>query len=138
MSFYLDLRVPELDEQLARHLEVAAREAGGLPVITQPRRWWWRRIEVHLHEYAGDRHLLSDDADFDKPAFALDPEVRELLARSIEAIGAVAPPGWSIHAGWVDDDVERIASVTPAELAQLARESALLRTVRYRVIDARG
>ena len=135
MSFELDLQVPDLDRALAERLRDATEAAGGLRVLVagRRRRWLRSRPRVFLEANHDDVPVLSDDADWEQPAFSLDDRGRELLARAIEIIGQTAPPGWSLRAAWVDDPVEREVVVTAEELAELARSSRLDRTTRYNV-----
>jgi hypothetical protein len=113
---------------------VALEEAGGVRIDPRPRRRWLRPPLATLVPHPDVDRVIAEEADWSEPAFSLDPERGERLARTVEVLGAQLPAGWSLRAYWVGDPEEGEQPVTAAELADLTRASRLERGVRYRVV----
>ena len=134
MSFFLELDLPRLGWDEAHRLRVALEEAGGFRIDPRPRRRWLRPPLATLVPHPEVDRVIAEEADWSEPAFSLDPERGERLARTIEVLGAQLSPGWSLRAYWVGDPEEAEQPVIAAELAELTRASRLERRVRYRVV----
>lgn len=142
MSFVVELSdLPLEDDCLARRVEMETAKPGLVRVrrvkggVLRWRCRFWL-VEAFVRdengEPAGD--VLSDEADWKRDSYSLSPEGADALAQTIITLGQIAPPGWTFKASWVGDDVEREEAVTAERLAELARRSALRKTMRYRVI----
>jgi hypothetical protein len=63
----------------------------------------------------------------------MNPEGREVFGDALEALARLLP-GVEIEVLWVGDTAEQKEDVTAAQLAGLARASAIGTKVRYRVV----
>lgn len=135
MSFVLEIEVAELDWELAEQLERRTIDAGCIAVHPGRRRRWLRPREPSLRIDA-DRDevpVLSDEADWDEPAFTLDERGRDLLAQTISVLDEALTTSWSLRAYWTGDPLLQEPKVTARDLSKLIRDSAMDRETRYRV-----
>ena len=82
-------------------------------------------VEKHSRPVRGSLHvsvdggcscsLMSDDADWNSPIWALDPEILEGLARALRLLGAEAG-GFSFQALWIGDKPETRSHLQLREL----------------------
>jgi hypothetical protein len=104
------------------HVELA-------PAPDHAPRWPWaraREAEAVISEAGGCAcSLLAEDADWNAESWAMRPEVREALARTLEKISSSVPDGTIVEALWVGDRSTHERVVTPTELARIARANAL-------------
>jgi hypothetical protein len=109
VSFLLELEVGRLTEEQGRAVEAKCRERGAWPVRFAPRRR--RRFALfgpreaapalRMPENVGDRHLLSDAAEWDAPAWAMEPELLPPFAEAVRVLGEELPQGFALRATWV-------------------------------------
>ncbi len=136
MSFVLELDVPDLTWTQAEQVAAACTGPQMLAVTTGPRRRWFRAQPPTLwisEEDAQGRHLLDDDADWDQPAWKINPDVIPLLARTVQALCHQFPQGFALRATWVGDPVRGQRDVSCEELLRIVHASAMNTHVRYRV-----
>lgn len=122
-------------------LEAAAQAAsvGGLRVeVDHSSRWPWakeRPVRATVSEDGGCAcSLLSDDAGWEQAAWAMRPDIVNVLASTLEILAAQGPTDLVVEALWVGDRFNKTVSVSPRELAELARHSKLGTLTRY-VVD---
>ena len=137
MCLSLKIRVPA-SERSALEAAVSKADLVGVRVELLHRPiWTWARqrdAEASVSEKGGCAcSLLADDADWDADAWAMRPEILEPLARTLVAVAESGPDGMVVEALWQGETAEREQSVTPTELAALARSSKLGTHTRYRV-----
>lgn len=82
------------------------------------------------------RHLLSDDAEWDAPAWAMQPDFLAPLAGAIRVLGELLPQGFTFRATWVGSEVREERDLTADELAGIALSSQLNEFTRYRVLPS--
>lgn len=143
MCLSVIVRAPEA-ERSALASAVAALPSGALRAELQPApswasRWLWGARDARVLVWEGGScscGLLSDEADWSAATWAMLPELREPLARTLEHIAARAPAGTVVEALWAGDDALVEVAVTPAALGALARTGALGTRTRYLVAGA--
>jgi hypothetical protein len=86
-----------------------------------------------MPEQLDDRHLLSDEAEWDAPAWAMEPDLLPALAEAIRVLGDELPQGFSLRATWAGSEVRHDCVLTAQELAELVLASSLNEFTRYRV-----
>jgi hypothetical protein len=139
LEFELD--VPDLTWTQAERVAAACTGPQMLAVTTGPRRRWFRPRPptLWISQYDADgRHLLADDADdadWDQPAWKMNPQVIPLLARTIQTLCRQLPQGFVLRAASIDDSVhaDRERDVSCQELLGIVRASAMNPRVGYRV-----
>jgi hypothetical protein len=142
VSFLLELEVEGLTEEQGRAIEAKCRERGAWPVGFMPRRR--RRFAVFNPRWVGPAlsmpeqsdsglHLLSDAADWDAPAWAMEPELLAPLAEAMRVLGDELPQGFALRATWVGSEIREERVLSADELAALALASQLNEFTRYRV-----
>jgi hypothetical protein len=133
VSFRVDVELPHMTWDEADRLTLALLDRGGFRVFTGWRGRWLRAPYPRINFDEKIHDVIADEADWDESAFTLDPDGRERLARTIEVLGALLPAGWSLRAYWEGDHEDREEQVSAAALADLTRDCALERRIRYRV-----
>lgn len=145
MCLTLTVRAPA-DERDA-FATAAARAQGPFRVVLAPARahaprWPWARPDdaaaataatfaATISEDGGCAcSQLADNADWNAEAWALRADVREPLARTLEALTAATSCA-VVEALWVGDQPVRERAVTPAGLGALVRAGALGTRTRY-------
>ncbi|MBA2303808.1 MAG: hypothetical protein H0W08_14405 [Acidobacteria bacterium] len=78
--------------------------------------------------------LLSDSADWNDETWSMRPEVLDRLATTLEVLARLGPKALFVEALWVGDAARETVSVTPKELAQVARSGKLGTHTRYAVV----
>jgi hypothetical protein len=113
MSFVLELEVTGLDWELAGELEHRTIDAGCIVVHPGSRRRWFRRRQPSLwiEDERDEVPVLSDQADWDEPAFTLDERGRELLAQTISILDEALTGSWALRAYWVGDPLRHERAV---------------------------
>lgn len=133
MSFLLVLEVPDLAWEQADAVERACREPGHWPVVAGPRSR--RRREqpptLWMPEALDGRHLLSDEADWEAPAWDMDRDLLRLLAATIGTLAEHLPQGFAFRATWGGDEVREEREVSPGELRRIVLGSELNQYTRY-------
>jgi hypothetical protein len=123
----------------------ASLPAGTLRAVVAPAprhrpRFPWARpshAEAVVSEDGGCAcSLLDDDADWDAPTWAMRPEAREALARTLAAFAEGAGVEFAVEALWAGERAAAEHRVTGGELVALARSGALGTRARYVVSDA--
>ena len=122
-------------------LESAAREASsvGLRVVVgHPSLWSWAKgkpVRATISEEGGCAcSLLNDDADWDAETWSMRSEVLDRLAATLETLAMRGPQGLVVEALWQGETAEKTVSVTPSELAEIAKSSGLGTRTRYTVV----
>jgi len=140
VSFTLELAVEGLTTEQGRAVEAECRRRSAWPVslVVGRRRFGLLRPcetgpSLVMPEQVDGRHLLSDDADWDAPAWRTDPELVAPLAEAIRVLGDELPQGFTLRATWVGSEARAEQVVTADELAELAERSQLNEFTRYRV-----
>ena len=77
--------------------------------------------------------LLSDDADWNAETWSMRPDVLDRLALTLELLAMQGPDGLVVQALWVGDEPKNTVSVSPRELADVARLGKLGTRTRYAV-----
>jgi len=142
MSFRLELEVEHLTDEQGRAVEAKSRARESWPIHFAPRRR--RRLciigprvvgsELRMPtEFDGDRRLLSDEAQLDAPAWAMEPALLPAFAEAITVLGEELPQGFALRATWVGSRVREERELSADELAALAVASKLNEFTRYRV-----
>jgi hypothetical protein len=123
VSFLLELEVEGLTDEQGRAVEAKCRERGAWPVRFALRRR--RRFALfgpraagpglRMPENVGDRHLLSDAAEWDAPA--MEPELLPPFAEAVRVLGEELPQGFALRATWVGSKVreERVLGADEPE-----------------------
>ena len=127
-ELYLVMHLDSWDD--VDRLEAATSGPGFVPVTGGRRRGWLgeRAPQAYIRS---PEAVLADDADFEEEAFTLTADGREALARTVLAVHGVLGDGWALRSSWVGDPILDEPTVTAAELADLARRSALRRDTMY-------
>ena len=84
-------------------------------------------------EFDGDRHLVTDDAEWDAIAWTMDPELLPALAEAMRVLGEKLPQGFALRATWVGSEVREVRVVSADELIDLVLASRLNEFTSYRV-----
>jgi hypothetical protein len=79
------------------------------------------------------RHLLSDHATWDAPAWAMEPDLLPPLAEAVRVLGEELPQGFSLRATWVGSEVRHEHVLTADQLASLVLASQLDEFTSYKV-----
>jgi hypothetical protein len=138
----LVLDVEGLTEEQGRAIEARCRERGAWPVRFRPPRR--RRIALLGPREVGPtlsmpeqldsgRHLLSDHATWDAPAWAMEPDLLPLLAEAVRVLGDELPQGFSLRATWVGSEARHEHVLTADNLVGLVLASRLNEFTSYRV-----
>jgi len=77
--------------------------------------------------------LLTDDADWDEPAWTMEPKGLAELAVTLGWLHGQLPQGFEFFAAWPPDDIDTTVDVSIDELVALVRESRIGTRSRYRV-----
>jgi hypothetical protein len=141
MSFLLELEVEGLTEEQGRAVETKCRERRAWPVrfVLQRRRRFaligprGAGPALRMPENVGDRHLLSDAAEWEAPAWAMEPELLPAFAEAVRVLGDELPQGFALRATWVGSEVREERVLSADELAELVLASQLNEFTRYRV-----
>ena len=136
MSFVVDIEVEYLTEDQARAVESSCARRGAWPLQVQvPRRWhrFLRRGRVPAPRLwvPREQDLLSDEATWDAPSWAMDPVARERFADAIETLGEELHQGFSLRAYWVGSRILEERRVGVNQLVDLTRTSRLNEFTRY-------
>ncbi len=135
MSFLFELDVENLTMEQAKRVEAACHERGAWPVGPGRARG---RLRLGMPESIGDgRHILSDDAIWDAPAWAMAPDLLPLLAETMRVLGDALPQGFAFRATWVGSEVRHEVEIDAQRLAELVLVSELNEFTRYRVPTVR-
>lgn len=76
--------------------------------------------------------LLSDEADWNAPVWALEPNVLERLATALQLLGAEAG-GFTFQALWIGDKADTESQITLAEMLEDVRNNRVKNKHTYRV-----
>lgn len=68
--------------------------------------------------------LMSDDADWNKPVWDLEPEILEPLAKALQILGEESG-GFSLQAIWIGDSPETKSEITLTEILQVVRNNQI-------------
>jgi hypothetical protein len=142
VSFLLELSVERLTEEQGHAVELACRNLDAWPVHFVPRRR--RRWAIFGSKMVGPRlslpeqldnehHLLGDDAEWDAPAWAMEPALLPRFAATMRILGECLPQGFTLRATWVGSEVREERELDAGELANLVLASGLNEFTRYRV-----
>jgi hypothetical protein len=139
VSFVLELDVSDLTPEQGRAIEEAcqARQAWPLAfVAARSRKRLLRSREaspavLEIPEEVEGRHLLSDAAEWDAPAWDFERNVRPRLAETLRILGEHLSQGFVFRASWIDGEVRDERTLTAEALAQLAADAALNEFTRY-------
>ena len=131
MSFLFELDVEDLTMEQAERVATACHERGTWPVAYRRARG---RLTLRMPDSVGDgRHILSDDATWDAPAWAMAPELLPLLAETMRVLADELPQGFAFRATWVGSEVRHEVEIDAQRLAELVLASELNEFTRYRV-----
>lgn len=140
MSFLLLVDVDGLTTQQGQAIEATCRQRGAWPVRFKPPRRRFTLLgprndppELSLPDAENGRHLLSDHADWDAPAWAMEPDLLPRLAATIHVLDEQLPQGFALRATWTGSVVRHELQLTANELAKLTVASQLNEFTRYRV-----
>ena len=143
MSFLFELDVEDLTMEQAETVAAASVQRGAWPVGFGRARGRWRglfraraegRLMFEMPASTGDgRHILSDDAIWDAPAWAMVPELLPLLAETTRVLADELPQGFALRATWVGSEVRQEVEIDAERLAELVLASELNEFTRYRV-----
>jgi hypothetical protein len=139
VSFQLQLDVGDLTRDQGMAIEEACQRPHAWPVAFTAggvRRRLFRSgmavpAALGIPEEVEGRHVLSDAAEWDAPAWDFEHDVRPRLARTLRILGEHLPQGFSLRATWIGDEVRDERTVTAEALAQLAADSELNEFTRY-------
>src|SRR6266545_468733 len=92
---------------------------------------------LRMPENVADVHLLSDEAEWDAPAWAMEPELLPPFAEAVRVLGEELPQGFALRATWVGSEV-REKRVLGEHLGQLQVAALLCRRYAGRVAYARS
>jgi hypothetical protein len=128
---------PESERQSFEAAAPAASSVGLCVSVDHASRWPWARERPARASISEDAtcacSLLSDDADWNAESWAMRPEAREALARTIEVPTRQGPSHLTIQAIWIGDISQEEVSVNPKELVALAAAGRLGTRTRYLV-----
>jgi len=82
--------------------------------------------------------LLSDEADWNTETWTTRPDVLDRLAATLEILASHGPTDLVVQALWVGDTPKTTMSVTPRELADVARSNRLGTRTRYSIVAAKA
>jgi hypothetical protein len=142
VSFVLELDVEGLTEDQGRMIEARCRERGAWPVRFSPLRR--RRLALFGPREVGptlsmpeqldrERHLLSEHAEWDAPAWAMQPDLLPPLADAVRVLGEELPQGFTLRATWTGSEVRDEQVLTVEALASLVLAAQLNEFTSYRV-----
>lgn len=130
----------EAPEPERQSFEAAAQAASlvGLRVsVDHMARWLWAHQRPACASISEDAtcvcRLLNDDADWNAESWAMRPEARAALARTIEVLATQGPSHLTIQALWIGENSQEEVSVNPSELVALAAAGRLGTRTRYLV-----
>lgn len=75
--------------------------------------------------------MLTDDADWNAPAWDIQPTLLPHLANSLALISDRASEGFTFEALWAGDKPEKYLEVSPNELLSIVRENRVGTKTRY-------
>jgi hypothetical protein len=142
VSFLLELEIHGLTDAQGRAVEGRCRAEKAWPVGFRPRHrrrlalFGPREVEpvLSLPDRLDDDHeLLSDEASWDAPAWAMVPELLPSFAAAIRILGQELPQGFVLRATWEGSEVRHEKVLDAEALADLALASQLNEFTRYRV-----
>ena len=76
---------------------------------------------------------LTDDADWNAPFWAMDPQALVLLANTIERIAEYAPDGFTFQALWAGDKPREKLTVTLQQMVTIIRSGKIGTRASYNV-----
>jgi hypothetical protein len=143
MCLLLEAVSPAADRAILDAAAVEASAAGLRVAVAHPSRWPWandKPVRAKISEEGGCAcSLLSDSADCDAETWSMRPEVLDRLATTLEVLATLGPNGLFVQALWIGEEVQVTMSVTPQELARIARSGRLGTHTRYAVVaDSAG
>jgi hypothetical protein len=139
-----ELTVNDLTDDQGLAVETRCHDRAGWPVTFVPRHR--RRLALFGSREVGpmllmsDRGsdgelLLSDDADWDAQAWAMEPALLPSVAETVRILGEELPQGFILRATWTGSPVREEIVLTAEELTQLVLASQLNEFTRYRVVS---
>jgi len=89
-----------------------------------------------MPEAVGGHHLLTDEAEWDAPAWDMDPQLLPLLAATIDVLADALPQGFAFRATWTGSEVRAERDLSAAQLRDVILSSSLNGFTRYVVRQA--
>lgn len=134
----LDPRVRLSGSARGARAAVAAASLDRWPLAPGQRSKWGRELPpaLHLPEQFGDRHLLTDHAEWDAGAWDMHRELLPLLADTLQLLCDRLPHGFVLRATWSGSEVRDERQPSCGELVRLTLDSQLNEFTRYRVSSA--
>lgn len=112
---------------------------GGAPLLqTYEQKNWLRRPTgmIFLSEVGKGCacSMLTEAADWGQPYWKIRPEVRPLIAYTVERLASSIKEPFVFKTLWVNDRPKQSMTVTVAELAELIRADMIGQKTKYNVI----
>jgi hypothetical protein len=138
MCLLIEAISPAADRAVLEAAAVAASSVGLRVDVGHASRWSWAKskpVRATISEDGGCAcSLLSDEADWNADTWSMRPDVLDRLAATLEILAMRGPQGLIVEALWVGEVPKNTVSVTPGELAEVARSSRLGTRTRYAVV----
>jgi hypothetical protein len=124
-----------LDRDAVTSLVATLGSADLLRIEVSPKRWFGSKTPYLLPSEDGGCacSLLSDDADWNAPAWAMEAHLRPKLAATLTAIGQAITCPMVLEALWAGDSPSETVDLDLEVLSDLAARSQLGTKTRYRV-----
>lgn len=137
MCLTLHIEAPAEARGVLERLAGSRTTDGLLLRVEPPSRWPWAKqgpVRAWIFEAGGCAcSMLTDNAHWHDPNWDMRPEVLELLARTLEAVGKALQQGFRFLPLWAGDKATEEHMVSVREIAALAREGRLGTRICYHV-----
>ena len=138
MCLFVEAVCPADDRAALEAAATAASRAGLRVDLDHPSRWPCaknRLVRAKISEEGGCAcSLLSEDAGWNAETWSMRPDVLDRLALTLETLAVRGPHGLIVETLWGGDEPKNTVSVTPSELAEVARLGKLGTRTRYAVV----
>ncbi len=135
MCLVLSIKLSEKDALLAEQIAVASTFSEGLEVQAK-QRWLRRRtpfLSIFEHSQGCACSLLTDDADWDAPAWDMHELALPKLASTLRKLRDSCSQGFVFEAMWIGDAPAEERRVTIDELVEIIREGKVGTKTKYHV-----
>ena len=135
MCLTISLELPMMPKQEAERLATQRSSTDKLEIHFEGTASFFGRGNPRLSIYeAGEGcacSMLTDDADWNAPAWDIQPKLLLPLANSLAYISERAVNGFILEALWAGDKPEKNLELSPAELLSVVRENRVGTKTRY-------
>jgi hypothetical protein len=141
VSFLLELEVEQLTAVQAQAVEAKSRARSTWPIRAAQQHRLLDRVRPGMGRPVlrmpdkddNGNDLLSHQAEWSAPAWAMEPKALPSFAEAIRILGEELSQGFALRATWVGSPVRNEQVLSAEDLARLALDSRLNEFTRYRV-----